>query len=52
MLNLEAGMGQSNCSFCGKNEKEVQKLVAGPGVYICNECVRKVSEIVEEGGEK
>lgn len=37
-----------NCSFCGKAGNEVKKLVAGPGVYICNECVDLCSEIVEE----
>ncbi|GIO21767.1 ClpX C4-type zinc finger protein [Oceanobacillus sp. J11TS1] len=43
---------QLKCSFCGKKEEDVLKLVAGPGVYICNECVAKGSEIVEEGGGK
>jgi len=28
------------CSFCGKNQKEVQKLIAGPSVYICDECIK------------
>ncbi len=34
------------CSFCGKNEKEVEKLVAGPNVYICNTCVRIATDIM------
>ncbi len=36
------------CSFCGKSQDQVKKLIAGPGVYICNECVELCSEIVEE----
>jgi ATP-dependent Clp protease ATP-binding subunit ClpX len=40
------------CSFCGKNQKEVQKLIAGPAVYICDECIQLCSEIIEEEREK
>ncbi len=40
------------CSFCGKNQKEVQKLIAGPAVYICDECIQLCSEIIEEELEK
>lgn len=40
------------CSFCGKNQKEVKKLIAGPSVYICDECIQLCSEIIEEEGEK
>jgi ATP-dependent Clp protease ATP-binding subunit ClpX len=40
------------CSFCGKNQKEVKKLIAGPAVYICDECIQLCSEIIEEEGEK
>jgi len=40
------------CSFCGKNQKEVQKLIAGPAVYICDECTQLCSEIIEEEKEK
>jgi len=36
------------CSFCGKNQKEVKKLIAGPSVYICNECIKLCGEIVED----
>jgi hypothetical protein len=36
------------CSFCGKNQDQVQKLVAGPGVYICDECVGLCDEIMDE----
>lgn len=40
------------CSFCGKNQKEVRKLIAGPAVYICDECIRLCSEIIDEESEK
>lgn len=40
------------CSFCGKNQKEVTKLIAGPGVYICDECIQLCSEIIEEENEQ
>ncbi|MFH2046663.1 MAG: ATP-dependent Clp protease ATP-binding subunit ClpX [Pseudomonadota bacterium] len=40
------------CSFCGKNQKEVTKLIAGPAVYICNECIQLCSEIIEEETDK
>lgn len=36
------------CSFCGKSQKEVTKLIAGNGVYICDECVALCNEILEE----
>ena len=36
------------CSFCGKNQKEVQKLIAGPAVYICDECIRLCNDIIVE----
>lgn len=42
--------GEKNlfCSFCGKNQTEVNKLIAGPAVYICNECISLCNEIIEE----
>jgi len=40
--------GQLKCSFCGKTQDQVRKLVAGPGVYICDECIELCTEIVEE----
>ena len=40
------------CSFCGKNQKEVKKLIAGPAVYICDECIQLCGEIIEEESEK
>lgn len=43
---------ECSCSFCGKHQSEVQKLIAGPNVYICDECIELCNEIVrEEGGE-
>ncbi|MDD2361890.1 MAG: ATP-dependent Clp protease ATP-binding subunit ClpX [Oscillospiraceae bacterium] len=39
-----------SCSFCGKNQNEVQRLIAGQGVYICNECVELCQSILEDGG--
>ncbi len=40
------------CSFCGKGQSEVQKLIAGPSVYICNECVHLCQDIVSKGEEE
>jgi ATP-dependent Clp protease ATP-binding subunit ClpX len=39
---------QLKCSFCGKSQEQVRRLVAGPGVYICDECIELCSEIIEE----
>lgn len=40
--------GQLKCSFCGKLQEQVKKLIAGPGVYICDECIELCNEIIEE----
>src|SRR5512134_3770912 len=40
------------CSFCGKGQEEVKKLIAGPSVYICNECVDLCNEIIAEEWEE
>ena len=40
--------GQLKCSFCGKTQEQVRKLVAGPGVYICDECIELCNEIIAE----
>ncbi|MCL4514050.1 MAG: ATP-dependent Clp protease ATP-binding subunit ClpX [Firmicutes bacterium] len=40
--------GQLKCSFCGKTQEQVKKLIAGPGVYICDECIELCNEIIEE----
>jgi ATP-dependent Clp protease ATP-binding subunit ClpX len=36
------------CSFCGKHQRKVDRLIAGPGVYICNECVDRCVEIIAQ----
>src|SRR2546428_1682220 len=36
------------CSFCGKSQKQVRKLIAGPGVYICDECIELCNDIIDE----
>ncbi len=36
------------CSFCGKSQKQVKKLIAGPGVYICDECIELCNDIIAE----
>lgn len=48
MIKFNEEKGQLKCSFCGKTQDQVRKLVAGPGVYICDECIELCSEIVEE----
>ncbi len=48
MAKNEESNDQFFCSFCGKNQKEVKKLIAGPSVYICNECIKLCSEIIED----
>ena len=37
---------QLKCSFCGKTQEQVRRLIAGPGVYICDECIELCSEII------
>src|SRR5256714_6721157 len=44
--------GNLSCSFCGKNQKEVKKLIAGPTVYICDECIALCNDIIAEEVEK
>lgn len=48
MAKTHDEMNHLKCSFCGKNQDQVRKLVAGPGVYICDECVELCGEIVQE----
>jgi len=48
MFKFNDEKGQLKCSFCGKAQEQVRKLVAGPGVYICDECIELCTEIVEE----
>jgi ATP-dependent Clp protease ATP-binding subunit ClpX len=42
-------MDDLHCSFCGKHQDEIEKLIAGPGVYICNECVGLCDQILAGG---
>lgn len=48
MLKFGDDKSQLKCSFCGKLQEQVKKLVAGPGVYICDECIELCNEIIEE----
>ncbi len=48
MARLGDGSDLLKCSFCGKSQKQVKKLIAGPGVYICDECIDLCNEIIEE----
>lgn len=48
MFKFNDEKGQLKCSFCGKTQEQVRKLVAGPGVYICDECIELCTEIVQE----
>ena len=44
--------GGLHCSFCGKSQREVKKLIAGPNVYICDECIQLCNDIIAEEVEK
>lgn len=48
MLDNTDNTGTITCSFCGKTQDQVKKIVAGPGVYICNECIDLCKEIIDE----
>jgi len=48
MAKFGEGVDLLKCSFCGKSQKQVKKLIAGPGVYICDECIDLCNEIIEE----
>ncbi len=48
MFKFTDDKGKLRCSFCGKSQDQVKKLVAGPGVYICEECIDLCNEIIEE----
>jgi hypothetical protein len=47
-MSKTASYGMLKCSFCGKSQKEVKKLIAGPGVYICDECIELCNEIIDD----
>jgi ATP-dependent Clp protease ATP-binding subunit ClpX len=49
MASKDSGL---HCSFCGKGQKEVKKLIAGPNVYICDECIQLCNDIIAEEVEK
>ena len=55
MARIGDGGDLLKCNFCGKSQKQVKKLIAGPNVYICDECIELCNEIIEEelseGGE-
>src|SRR5699024_6315062 len=48
MARVGEGADLLKCSFCGKSQKQVVKLIAGPGVYICDECIELCNESIEE----
>jgi ATP-dependent Clp protease ATP-binding subunit ClpX len=52
MSKKSGNYGSLSCSFCGKSQKEVKKLIAGPGVYICDECIDLCNDIIAEEREK
>ncbi len=49
---MSTSNGTLRCSFCGKGQKEVKKLIAGPGVYICDECIDLCNDIIDEEKER
>ncbi|HTP50691.1 MAG TPA: ATP-dependent Clp protease ATP-binding subunit ClpX [Anaeromyxobacteraceae bacterium] len=52
MSRKEQHHGNLSCSFCGKGQRDVRKLIAGPTVYICDECIRLCNDIIAEEGER
>ncbi|HEY8498927.1 MAG TPA: ATP-dependent Clp protease ATP-binding subunit ClpX [Limnochordales bacterium] len=50
MMKFTDEKAQLKCSFCGKSQEQVKKLIAGPGVYICDECVELCNEIIDDQG--
>ncbi|HET7826215.1 MAG TPA: ATP-dependent Clp protease ATP-binding subunit ClpX, partial [Anaeromyxobacter sp.] len=52
MSRKEHHHGNLSCSFCGKGQREVRKLIAGPTVYICDECIRLCNDIIAEEAER
>jgi len=51
-MSKKEGFGALCCNFCGKSQKEVKKLIAGPGVYICDECIDLCNDIIAEEVDK
>ena len=52
MAGRKGNFSSLYCSFCGKSQDEVRKLIAGPTVYICDECIELCNEIIAEEYEK
>ncbi|CAM5631603.1 ATP-dependent Clp protease ATP-binding subunit ClpX [Streptomyces microflavus] len=52
MARIGDGGDLLKCSFCGKSQKQVKKLIAGPGVYICDECIDLCNEIIDGGARR
>ncbi|MFO0580954.1 MAG: ATP-dependent Clp protease ATP-binding subunit ClpX [Anaeromyxobacter sp.] len=52
MSRKESHHGNLSCSFCGKGQREVRKLIAGPTVYICDECIKLCNDIIAEESER
>ncbi|KKL59333.1 hypothetical protein LCGC14_2216380, partial [marine sediment metagenome] len=48
MAKFDDKTEQLKCSFCGKSQRQVRKLIAGPGVYVCDECIDLCNEIIDE----
>ena len=51
MARTREGGGALKCSFCGKSQNDVRKLIAGPTVYICDECIELCNDIIAEEWE-
>ena len=52
MSRREHAHGNLQCSFCGKGQRDVRKLIAGPTVYICDECIALCNDIIAEEWEE
>jgi len=52
LLKMQGKFDTLHCSFCGKNQHQVQKLIAGPNVYICDECVNLCVEIIDDSNKE
>ena len=52
MARTREGGGTLKCSFCGKSQNDVRKLIAGPTVYICDECIELCNDIIAEEWEE
>jgi hypothetical protein len=49
---VDGSAAEIRCSFCAKEEREVSKIIAGPGIYICDGCVTRCVEILEQDGQQ